>query len=216
MNEDEFGPVPGEEGFEPIPGEEGMLGDGEVFVEGEDLGIDEMVPDYIKIPSGDIKEKIPNGKEIDFESSEFTDVGANIIYKESDINFRNVIESLSVENPVYKIDIAKKLIDAYDLPNNNVAFSVRQLEKMLTENQLFSIAVWLNNGVAIDWDDEEQIKYFIVYDHITKKFTVDSTICVNTTNVIFLDEAKAQSVIDNVNFEDLLNRLFRRKKEVVE
>ena len=216
MNEDDFGPIPGEEGFEPIPGEEVMLGDGEVFVEGENLGIDEMVPDYIKIPSGDIKEKIPNGKEIDFESSEFTDVGANIIYKESDINFRNVIESLSVENPVYKIDIAKKLIDAYDLPNNNVAFSVRQLEKMLTENQLFSIAVWLNNGVAIDWDDEEQIKYFIVYDHITKKFTVDSTICINTTNVIFLDEAKAQSVIDNVNFEDLLNRLFGCKKEVVE
>lgn len=216
MNEDDFGPVPGEEGFEPVPGEEGMIGDGEVFVEGENLGIDEMVPDYIKIPSGDIKEKIPNGKEIDFESSEFTDVGANIIYKESDINFRNVIESLSVENPVYKIDIAKKLIDAYDLPNNNVAFSVRQLEKMLTENQLFSIAVWLNNGVAIDWDDEEQIKYFIVYDHITKKFTVDSTIRINTTNIIFLDEAKAQSVIDNVNFEDLLNRLFRCKKEVVE
>lgn len=37
-------------------------------------------------------------------------------------------------------------------------------ENLLTKQQLKDLALELNNGVGIDWEDENQVKYYLFYD----------------------------------------------------
>lgn len=68
-------------------------------------------------------------------------------------------------------------------------------ENLLTKQALKDLALELNNGVEIDWDDENQRKYFFNYTNKSDGFIDNLTITLQASNIYslnvdFLDIAK--------------------------
>lgn len=58
-------------------------------------------------------------------------------------------------------------------------------DKMLIEQQLEDIATRLNNGVEIDWQNEEQGKYYISQNHNTHKLVMAASQTIQPAGIYF-------------------------------
>lgn len=125
----------------------------------------------------------PGGYLIDTENS---DIAQGIIkFKSIYPTYANIINQLNVNTSPESIDNRTKSIIA-----------------------LFNIAKYYNGDWKPKWGNEEY-KHFIVYNYAKDKFEVHQFLDLNYGMPVFKNKDDAQSVIDNPNFRNILDNIFK-------
>ena len=129
----------------------------------------------------EFKIQIPEGMEIDKENSTF--------------------ECIKFKPKLTYQEISKKFPK-----NSSVSVNANHLSKHLTIRQLLEVADYLNGDWKPDWNDTNQIKYFISYN-INQKFYVDACYYMNQGIAYFSSRENAEKAI-NIIGEKNLSRLY--------
>ena len=156
----------------------------------------------------ELKIQIPKGYEIDRESSTFECIRFKPI--KSNITYDDVCNSI-FESGYYidsrgKILHATKCADDVKIDKNN-ATNEKQLEKLLALNQLLNIAEYYNR-----YTPEFNVRYRICYDSTNYYYKVVPYASYNfiySLEVPFNNEEDAQAVIDNPNFQEILDTIYK-------
>ena len=154
----------------------------------------------------ELKIKAPKGYEIDKDHSTFECIKFKPIKK--DITYKDVCNTLFKNNTGYFIDQYGK-INFYNIGTNrfdaNNAPNGRQLKKLLALNQLLNIAEYYNKQHSIG------VSTIIVYDKVDKVYSVSNTFSTYVSDIkaIFNRIEDAQAVIDNPNFRDILDTIYK-------
>lgn len=154
----------------------------------------------------ELKIQAPEGYEIDKENSTFERIKFKPIKK--DITYEDVCNTLFKNDTGYFIDrygeisfynIGTNRFDANNAPNG------QQLNRLLALNQLLNIATYYNSRVK-ESDGLYMISYIKFYD----------LYCVSTSTpyatgitALFNREEDAQAVIDNPNFREILDTIYK-------
>ena len=140
----------------------------------------------MEIKNNQLTIDIPKGMEIDLENS---NLAKGIVkFKKKDITYDDILQ---------------------ECPTNFSVLRVRNhcLDKILAISQLMNIAKYYNGDWEPDWNNQDEYKYFIICNRDTYK--VDhgwTSIC---SNIYFKNKKDAQAVIDNPNFRDILNAIYK-------
>lgn len=154
----------------------------------------------------ELKIEIPKGYEIDKDHSTFECIKFRPIKK--DITYEDVCNTLFKEDTGYYIDQYGK-INFYNIKTNrfnaNNAPNGRQLKRLLALNQLLNIAEYYN---GLHGDDTNSI---IKYDTIKQIYVVAEALPRFTRGIraIFNRQEDAQAVIDNPNFREILDTIYK-------
>lgn len=131
---------------------------------------------------------IPEGMEIDLENS---NLAKGIVkFKKKDITYKDITNAI---RPI----ITYTSISVYS----------HYMNRLKAISQLMNIAKYYNKDWEPDWNNQDEYKYFIIYNRDTYK--VDhgwTTIC---NNIYFKNKKDAQAVIDNPNFRDILDAIYK-------
>ena len=155
----------------------------------------------------ELKIEAPKGYEIDKENSTFECIRFKSIKKS--ITYDDVCNSMLKTG--YYIDNRGKIvrvteyIDDVKIDKNN-ATNKKQLERLLALNQLFNIAEYYNTlHTGIIKNNS------IVYDSANRKYSVGpvSTTYLCGIKVVFNRKEDAQAVIDNPNFQEILDTIYK-------
>ena len=142
----------------------------------------------------DLHIECPEGYSIDVEHS---DLSKGII------KFKN--DNITLED-IYKDDNT-------DYAANLVILSENKLfNKLLCIARLIDIANYYNKDWKPDFNNKTTYKYVIQYNGIENKHThysVDYDVCLNRCCVYFKNQEDAQAVIDNPNFRDILDTIYK-------
>ena len=148
----------------------------------------------MEIKNNQLTIDIPEGMEIDLENSNLA---------KGIIKFKN--DNITLED-IYKDDNT-------DYAANLVILSENKLfNKLLCIARLIDIANYYNKGWKPDFNNKTTYKYVIQYNGIENKHThysVDYDVCLNRCCVYFKNQEDAQSVIDNPNFRDILDTIYK-------
>ena len=141
----------------------------------------------MEIKNNQLTIDIPEGMEIDLENS---DLAKGIVkFKKKDITYKNIEDALSSEN------YAGAVINT----SNGI--------KLEALNKLMNIAKYYNGDWKPDWSDSNEYKYSIIYNRNTYK--VDHNWTSISSNIYFKNKDDAQYVIDNPNFKDILDTIYK-------
>lgn len=142
----------------------------------------------MEIKNNQLTIDIPKGMEIDLENSNL--VKGIVKFKQSIITYENIEDALRLGMNCKSILVNK----------NNAS-------KLVALSKLMNIAKYYNEDWKPDWSNQDEYKYFIVYNRDTYK--VDhgwTTIC---SNIYFKNIKDAQAVIDNPNFRNILDTIYK-------
>ena len=161
----------------------------------------------------EVKIQVPEGYEIDkekstFECVKFKHMNKNITYEDvCDTIFKNdYCYFIDEDGGIYLYTTAdKNNPDPNKLDPNN-APNDRQLKRLLALNKLFNIAVYYNTKVEILCD-----LYLICYNTIKEEYEI---VCNDSefrfgSHVCFYRKEDAQLVIDNPNFREILDTIYK-------
>lgn len=84
----------------------------------------------------------------------------------------------------------------------------QEAEKILVRRQLEDIAKRLNKGKEIDWNDDKQYKYALVFNHEDNTLCITSNLWVSAQNIYCLDENFRAVAIQEIG-EDRLKKYLR-------
>lgn len=148
----------------------------------------------------------PEGYEIDEENSTFECIKFKPIKK--DLTYKDVYNNIfNAFHYFVNSDGKIESISLYPEANDfNATTSKRQLKKVLAINQLFNIAKYYNG----DWEpnmNKSTPKYSIA--HYYEKYIIDTCNFNNAGVPLFKNKEDAQSVIDNPNFREILDTIFK-------
>lgn len=156
----------------------------------------------------ELKIQVPEGYEIDKENStfnciKFKPVKRNITYNDiCYILFQNKNSFFTT----IKGDITHDTLAGISTTEKNNATNREQLERLLALNQLLNIAEYYNKlHTMIDK------QYVILYDKITRNYTINSiSPCYRFgIEVVFNRAEDAQVVINNPNFREILDTIYK-------
>lgn len=142
----------------------------------------------------ELKIQAPKGYEIDKENSTFECIRFKPIKK--DITYKDVCKNIFENNSGYSINQYGKIA-----PNR------KQLERLLALNQLLNIAEYYNRNTA-----KLNVRYRICYDSTNYYYKVvpyASYISKYSLEALFNNEEDAQEVIDNPNFREILDTIYK-------
>ena len=154
----------------------------------------------------ELKIYIPKGYEIDKENSTFECIKFKPIKK--DITYEDVCNTLFKNNTGYFLDQYGK-VNFYNSKTNrfnaNNAPNGRQLKRLLALNQLLNIAEYYNNLHEIG------INSVIKYDKLNQSYIATEAVTMYTRGIsaIFNRMEDARAVIDNPNFKDILDTIYK-------
>ena len=129
---------------------------------------------------------IPEGMEIDLENS---DLAKGIVkFKKKYITYGDILQ---------------------ECPTNFSGLRVRNhcIDKILAISKLMNIAKYYNGDWKPDWNNSDKSKYYIRYN--TGTYAVDCNYTYNYGNIFFKNKKDAQAVIDNPNFRDILDKIYK-------
>lgn len=157
----------------------------------------------------ELKIQVPDGYEIDKENSTFECVKFKPIKK--DITYDDICNNLFAEKlwcSYITTDgcIRTNIIDSSVASEKNNATNKKQLEKVLAMNQLLNIATYYNSR-AEELDGLYTIGYNIIthmYEVISDPFEINFGLL-----AYFIRKEDAQSVIDNPNFQEILDIVYK-------
>lgn len=157
----------------------------------------------------EIKIQAPKGYEIDKENSTFECIRFKSIKK--DITYEDMCNSLFKTG--YYINNHGEIIYVRDYVDNakvdkNNATNKEQLKRILALNQLLNIAEYYNK---IYPTDESSCHYSIILHISTCSYNVITinNLCRCTLEIIFNRKEDAQAVIDNPNFREILDTIYK-------
>ena len=131
---------------------------------------------------------IPKGMEIDIENSRLSE--GIIKFKSNDINYDDIVNSF---NSIACI---------------NVSVHSSEINKLKAMAQLMNIAIYYNKDWKPNWN-ESGAKYYIKFNSSNGKFYIDYNNNLTNGGVYFKNLDDAQSVIDNPNFREILDTIFK-------
>nr|UVN05173.1 MAG: hypothetical protein [Bacteriophage sp.] len=139
----------------------------------------------MEIKNNQLTIDIPKGMKIDLENS---DLAKGIVkFKKDNITYKNIEDTLNLE-------INSKIMVA----------NINNISKLRALNKLMNIAKYYNGDWKPNWSDQN---YFIIYKGDMYKVNYNWTIISN--NIYFKNEKDAQAVIDNPNFRDILDAIYK-------
>ena len=151
---------------------------------------------------------IPEGYEIDKENSTFECIKFKPIKKY--LTYKEIAEKLNKDTCFF---IAKGKIQSYaqyaSYDNPGVANSYTQIEQILAINQLMNIAKYYNGDWKPDWNNKYELKYCISFTTITNSYNIASRAQTYLNAIHFKNMKDAQEVIDNPNFRDILDKIYK-------
>ena len=132
---------------------------------------------------------IPDGMEIDVENS---DLKTGIIkFKKKELRYEDIENSLDLE------------VNRTGIPvDDNNAFKLRATDRLM------NIARYYNGDWKPDWNSVES-KYYIIYCNRSQCYTTDYKTLIDINTVYFKCEKDAQAVIDNPNFREILDAVYK-------
>ena len=131
----------------------------------------------------------PEGMEIDVENS---DLKTGIIkFKKKELRYEDIENSLDLEGNRTGIPV-----------DDNNAF------KLCATDRLMNIARYYNGDWKPDWSSVEN-KYYIIYCNRSQCYTTDYKTLIDINTVYFKCEKDAQAVIDNPNFREILDAVYK-------
>ena len=131
---------------------------------------------------------IPEGMEIDLENSDLTK--GIVKFKKKDITYENVEDALKLGKNCKSIIINES-----------------NASKLVALSKLMNIAKYYNKDWKPDWNNSDKSKYYIRYN--TGIYAVDCNYTYNYGNIFFKNKKDAQAVIDNPNFRDILDKIYK-------
>ena len=142
----------------------------------------------MEIKNNQLTIDIPEGMEIDLENS---DLAKGIVkFKKKDITYENVKDALKLGKNCKSIIINES-----------------NASKLVALNKLMNIAKYYNGNWKSDWSNQEEYKYFIIYNSDTYK--VDHGWTTIYSNIYFKNKKDAQAVIGNPNFRYILDTIYK-------
>lgn len=143
----------------------------------------------MEIKNNQLTIDIPEGMEIDLENS---DLAKGIVkFKKKDITYENVEDALKLGKNCKSIIINES-----------------NASKLVALSKLMNIAKYYNKDWMPDWYSYAS-KFSISFNHTSRKYIVDSSDSRTSGNVLFKKSEDAQAVIDNPNFRDILDAIYR-------
>lgn len=131
---------------------------------------------------------IPEGMEIDLENS---DLAKGIIkFKKKYITYDDILQ---------------------ECPTNFGGLRVRNhcINKIIAISQLMNIAKYYNKDWNPNWKSLMESKYYIYYSTRSNTYGVANTSSTKYGNIYFRSYKDAQAVIDNPNFRDILDAVYK-------
>ena len=145
----------------------------------------------MEIKNNQLTIDIPKGMKIDVEHS---DLSKGII------KFRN--NNITLED-IYKDDNTDYAANLVILSENKF------FNKLLCIAKLIDIANYYNKDWKPDWNNKYELKYCISFTTITNSYNIASRAQIYLDAIYFKNMKDAQSVIDNPNFRDILDAIYK-------
>lgn len=134
---------------------------------------------------------IPEGMEVDIEHS---DLSKGIIkFKKYNITLEDIYENQGKDTFITNIV-------------NNNTHTYNKISAIAT---LLDIANYYNKGWKPDWNNNEELKYYIAFDCYYNIYRVLNLASIDGNIIYFAHEEDAQAVIDNPNFRDILDNIYK-------
>lgn len=132
---------------------------------------------------------IPEGMEIDTENSDFK---AGVIkFRKKELCYEDIENSLDLEGNRTGIPV-----------DDNNAF------KLCATDRLMNIARYYNGDWKPDWRSNE-LKYFITFSFVSNSYSLIERYKASIGPAFFKNKKDAQAVIDNPNFREILDAIFK-------
>lgn len=156
--------------------------------DGVNVKFEEIKKD-MEIKDNKLTINIPDGMEIDVGNCDFN---AGVIkFKKKELTYEDIKASLKLNENMICISV----------DNNNSA-------KLSAINRLMCIAKFYNGNWKPNWNSVES-KYCILYSNRAQCYITDYRTCFAADTVYFKREKDAQAVIDNPNFREILDAIFK-------
>ena len=156
----------------------------------------------------EVKIQVPDGYEIDKENSTFECIKFKLAKKY--ITYRGVCNEI-FSNGTYFINdrgyINKDTLFGNEIiPDKNIATNRKQLERLLALNQLLNITEYYNRQ-HVNFDK----CYTILYNKNNKEYIIAEDPSSNSFGIkpIFNRMEDVQAVIDNPNFKEILDMVYK-------
>lgn len=131
---------------------------------------------------------IPEGMEIDLENS---DLAKGIVkFKKKYITYDDILQECSTNFSGLRV-------------RNNC------INKIIAISQLMNIAKYYNKDWNPNWRSLEESKYYIYYSTRNNTYGVANTFSTKYGNIYFRSYKDAQEVINNSNFRDILDVVYK-------
>lgn len=132
----------------------------------------------------------PKGYSIDVEHS---DLSKGIIkFKKNDITYKDIEDALNLEKDL-----------------TGVACNINNVAKLSAIDKLINIANYYNKSWKPDWNNGIEFKYHIVFDYFDDIYKTRSKSQTCNNAVYFAHKEDAQAVINNPNFRDILDAIYK-------
>lgn len=146
------------------------------------------VKKYMDIKNNQLTINIPEGMEIDIQNS---NLKAGVIkFKKKEIDYLDVCTSLGSDTKLLPI-------------------TTTNCEKVKAIDKLIDIANYYNRGWKPDWGNKDELKFYIAFDAESSYYTVKCRYMMSYNIVYFKNRKDAQAVIDNHNFREILNAIYK-------
>lgn len=146
-----------------------------------------LINNNMEIKNNQLTIDIPEGMEIDTENSSLAE--GIIKFKSKSITYSKIINSFN------------------SITNTNVYIHSSDTKALKAIAQLMNIAKYYNGDWKPDWSDPSEYKYFIVYN--SNIYKVDYNWTSIYDRIYFKNKKDAQAVIDNPNFRDILDAIYK-------
>lgn len=161
-----------------------------VFRSDKKLVIFKEIKKDMEIKNNQLTINIPEGMEIDIKNSNLKE--GVIKFKKKEIDYLDVCTSLGS--------------DAKLLP-----ITTTNCEKVKAIDKLMDIADYYNRGWKPNWNNYEEPKYYIRFSNNINKndYDIGYRFEINIASIFFKNKEDAQAVIDNPNFRDILDAIYK-------
>lgn len=134
---------------------------------------------------------IPEGMEIDLENS---DLAKGIIkFKNSNITYKDITDTIR------------------PITYTGISVYSNYMSKLKAISQLMNIAKYYNKDWEPDWVETDKPKYLIAYRSTDNTYIVDYNYDYVYNYVYFKNKKDAIAVINNPNFRDILDKIYKNQ-----
>lgn len=142
----------------------------------------------MEIKDNQLTINIPDGMEIDLQKSNF-DTGV-IKFKKKELRYEDIEDSLDIKTFLIPI-------------------SVNNSSKIKAIDKLIDTAEFYNGNWKPDWSNNKEGKFYISYNFIHNGYFVIEDNSNNVGTIVFKHKEDAQAVIDNPNFREILDVIYK-------